>query len=62
MHDPTTRQMMDRPFKCHLCIFSSFSSSGTLLDTLVDFLTNLLANTNSLPAFRQLLVHCTLCI
>ena len=29
MHDPATRQMMDRPFKCHLCIFSSFSSSGT---------------------------------
>jgi len=28
-HDPATRQMMDRPFKCHLCIFSSFSSSGT---------------------------------
>jgi len=29
MHDPATRQMMDRPYKCHLCIFSSFSSSGT---------------------------------
>ncbi len=25
--DPATRQMMDRPFKCHLCTFSSFSTS-----------------------------------
>ena len=29
--DPATRQMMDRPFKCHLCVFSSFSTSGKML-------------------------------
>ena len=28
IHDPATRQMMDRPFKCHLCVFSSFSAPG----------------------------------
>jgi len=31
IHDPATRQMMDRPFKCHLCVFSSFSTAGNQL-------------------------------
>ena len=30
IHDPATRQMMDRPYKCHLCVFSSFSTACEL--------------------------------
>lgn len=29
MMDPLSRQTMDRPYKCHLCVFSSFSTQGT---------------------------------
>ena len=28
MLDPLSRQTMDRPYKCHLCVFSSFSTQG----------------------------------
>lgn len=28
MLDPMSRQTMDRPYKCHLCVFSSFSTQG----------------------------------
>lgn len=28
MMDPLSRQTMDRPYKCHLCVFSSFSTQG----------------------------------
>ncbi|XP_033755463.1 ras-responsive element-binding protein 1-like isoform X2 [Pecten maximus] len=31
MMDPMSRQTMDRPYKCHLCVFSSFSTQGNLL-------------------------------
>lgn len=31
MLDPASRQTMDRPYKCHLCVFSSFSTEGNLL-------------------------------
>lgn len=31
MLDPAARQTMDRPFKCHLCTFSSFATKGRLL-------------------------------
>lgn len=31
MMDPLSRQTMDRPYKCHLCVFSSFSTQGNLL-------------------------------
>ncbi|XP_076110794.1 ras-responsive element-binding protein 1-like isoform X3 [Mytilus galloprovincialis] len=31
MLDPLSRQTMDRPYKCHLCVFSSFSTQGNLL-------------------------------
>jgi uncharacterized Zn-finger protein len=32
IHDPVTRQMMERPYKCHLCgVFCSFSSAGKLV-------------------------------
>ena len=36
VHDPATRQMMDRPFKCHLCVFSSFASAGNLMRHYLD--------------------------
>ncbi|KAL8613847.1 hypothetical protein ACOMHN_032837 [Nucella lapillus] len=29
--DPASRQTMDRPYKCHLCVFSSFSTENNLL-------------------------------
>ncbi|XP_046558917.1 LOW QUALITY PROTEIN: ras-responsive element-binding protein 1-like [Haliotis rubra] len=31
MLDPASRQTMDRPYKCHLCVFSSFSTESNLL-------------------------------
>ncbi|CAE1293120.1 RREB1 [Acanthosepion pharaonis] len=31
MLDPAARQTMDRPFKCHLCTFSSFATKENLL-------------------------------
>lgn len=31
MLDPAARQTMDRPFKCHLCTFSSFATKDNLL-------------------------------
>ncbi|XP_076470760.1 ras-responsive element-binding protein 1-like isoform X2 [Babylonia areolata] len=31
MLDPDSRQTMDRPYKCHLCVFSSFATEGNLL-------------------------------
>ena len=37
MLDPAARQTMDRPFKCHLCTFSSFATKGILLDICYKF-------------------------
>ncbi|XP_041375775.1 zinc finger protein 775-like [Gigantopelta aegis] len=31
MLDPASRQTMDRPYKCHLCVFSSFATESNLL-------------------------------
>ena len=36
MLDPLSRQTMDRPYKCHLCVFSSFSTQGELVISLYD--------------------------
>ncbi|XP_064598701.1 ras-responsive element-binding protein 1-like isoform X2 [Liolophura sinensis] len=38
MLDPASRQTMDRPFKCHLCIFSSFSTKSPLCSSLGNLL------------------------
>jgi len=46
MHDPATRQMMDRPFKCHLCVFSSFSSSGTAHPLMIAFFSDAISKPN----------------
>ncbi|KAH9491643.1 hypothetical protein Btru_031106 [Bulinus truncatus] len=31
MLDPASRSTMDRPYKCHLCVFSSFSTQSNLI-------------------------------
>lgn len=48
MLDPLSRQTMDRPYKCHLCVFSSFSTQGKykLFNWFIHILTVKRANQN----------------
>ena len=50
VHDPATRQMMDRPYKCHLCVFSSFATSGNLGRTIYLILFVVLISCNPNPS------------